>query len=106
VSDHARGERERQKKRKQAANMQANGHVWCHTERKKNKLQTCMQVGTCGVRLCTGGEREREEHKSVGVGTCMERENEKNIGAHACMHMGSNQKNYSGTEPSKRYWAE
>ena len=28
------------------------------------------------------GGREREEHKSVGVGTCMERENEKNIGAH------------------------
>jgi len=93
--------------------------------KKENKLQTCKQMDMCGViqrgkktsskHACkwarvvldyARGAREREEHKSVGVGTCMERENKKNIGAHACMHMGSNQKNYSGTEPSKRYWAE
>ena len=50
MSDHAR----RKKKRKQAANMHAGGHVWCHTMH-------------AGVATCT----EREKERNIGAYTWM-----------------------------------
>ena len=49
MSDHAR-----RKKRKQAANMHAGGHVWCHTMH-------------AGVATCT----EREKERNIGAYTWM-----------------------------------